>query len=237
MRHIIAIFGAALVTAMSISASAQERNESYLAQHVRAPSDALELKIGTGYTQGFGNVAPGRSLSNVSGAGLGVGVDVDYRLSRPWSIGVEGQYQELTAEQNSSARGLVANLGVTYHFEPVLRGDPWMRLGTGYRMLWENDPTGSAAGTTLLRHGFELLALKVGYDVRVSEDVAIAPVVGADLDVFVWQDTSPGGTSPMATAQVGASCMRACRVDSTWAASEGACRNRSQASRRQSPRA
>ena len=43
MRHIIAIFGAALVTAMSISASAQERNVSYLAQHVRAPSDALEL--------------------------------------------------------------------------------------------------------------------------------------------------------------------------------------------------
>ncbi len=42
----------------------------------------------------------GRSLSNMSGAGLGVGVDVDYRLSRPWSIGLEGQYQELTAEHD-----------------------------------------------------------------------------------------------------------------------------------------
>jgi outer membrane protein OmpA-like peptidoglycan-associated protein/outer membrane protein W len=203
MRHIIAIFGAALVTTIGTTAAAQERNEPYLAQHVRAPSDALELRIGTGYTQGFGNVAPGRSISNMSGAGVGVGVDVDYRLSRPWSIGLEAQYQELSAEQNSSARGLAANLGVTYHFDPVLRGDPWMRLGTGYRLLWENDPVESAAGTTLLRHGFELLALKIGYDVRVSEDVAIAPVVGADLDMFVWQDSSPGGSSPMATAQVG----------------------------------
>jgi peptidoglycan-associated lipoprotein len=92
---------------------------------------------------------------------------------------------------------------VTYHFDPVLRGDPWLRLGTGYRMLWENDPVGSAAGTSVMRHGFEALALKIGYDVRVSEDVAIAPVIGADLDVFLWQDSSVGGGQALSTAQVG----------------------------------
>jgi hypothetical protein len=65
------------------SAYAQERSESYLAQHLRAPSDAFELKVGTGYTQGFGNIAPGRAMGDVAGAGIGVSVDVDYRLSRP----------------------------------------------------------------------------------------------------------------------------------------------------------
>jgi len=202
MRHIIAIFGAALVSAVCTSAYAQERSESYLAQHVRAPSDALELKVGTGYTQGFGNAAPGRRMSDVGGAGIGASVDVDYRLSRPWSIGVEGQYQEFAAEQNSAARGLAANLGATYHFEPVLRGDPWARLGTGYRLLWENEPTGTPSGLSTLRHGFELLTLKLGYDVRVSEDVALAPVIGADLNLFVWEDPAVGNSQPLSTPQV-----------------------------------
>jgi peptidoglycan-associated lipoprotein len=83
-----------------------------------------------------------------------------------------------------------------------LRGDPWLRLGTGYRLLWETNPSG-AQGITVMRHGFELLAAKVGYDVRVSEDVAIAPVIGADLNVFVWEDPSNGSSRAMSNAQVG----------------------------------
>jgi outer membrane protein OmpA-like peptidoglycan-associated protein len=204
MRHYITMFGGtlAIASAFSTTARAQERSDSYLAQHVRAPREALELKVGAGYTEGFGMIAPGRTFADVTGAGIGVSADIDYRLSHPWSLGVEGQYQEFSKEQNSSARGLAANLGVTHHFDPVLRGDPWLRLGTGYRLLWENNPSG-AQGITVMRHGFELLAGKVGYDVRVSEDVAIAPVIGADLNVFVWEDPSNGSTSAMSKAQVG----------------------------------
>jgi outer membrane protein OmpA-like peptidoglycan-associated protein len=205
MRHhiVIVALGAALGLSciLCASASAQETGNSYLAQHLRAPAKALELKVGTGYTQGFGNVAPGRDVPTVAGAGLGVSADIDYRLSHFWSVGVEGQYQEFTSEQNTSARGIAANLGATYHFNPTLRGDPWARLGTGYRVLYENDPVG-ASGTTQLRHGFELLAAKVGYDVRVSEDVAIAPVIGADLNMFVWENPSSAGSGVMASPQV-----------------------------------
>jgi outer membrane protein OmpA-like peptidoglycan-associated protein len=50
---------------------------------------------------------------------------------------------------------------------------------------------------------FELLAAKVGYDVRVSEDVAIAPVLGADLNMFVWENPSNSSSGVMSTAQVG----------------------------------
>ncbi len=196
-----AILGATLASAICTSAYGQDRNESYLAQHVRAPSDALELKVGSGYTQGFGNIAPGRAMDRVGGPGIGVGIEADYRLSRPWSIGVEGQYQELTNMENASSRGIAANLGATYHFEPVLRGDPWARLGSGYRMIWEVDPTGSP-GVINLHHGFELLAAKIGYDVRVSEDLALAPVVGADLNMFVWEDPSNAPGRPMASPQI-----------------------------------
>lgn len=203
MRRHIMIFGGTLAfgAALCATAGAQEHNESYLAQHVRAPSDALELKLGTGYTQGFGTIAPGRGLGDVAGSGIGVSADVDYRVAPTWSFGVEGQYQEFTSEQNSSARGAALNLGATYHFQPIVRGDPWLRLGAGYRWLWENDPT-NATGISVVRHGFDLLTAKIGYDIRVSEDVALAPVIGADLTTFVWETPSNGTEHAMSSAEV-----------------------------------
>src|SRR5579863_8532346 len=88
------------------TARAQERPaESYWSQHVPAPSDALELKVGAGYTQGFGNLAPGRGIDHVAGGGIGFGAEVDYRLNHLWSLGIEGQYQEFTSAENSSSRG------------------------------------------------------------------------------------------------------------------------------------
>lgn len=204
MRHtILRVGGSIALTAALCSVSyAQEQGKSYLAEHVGAPSDAFELKVGSGYTQGFGNIAPGRGTADVAGPGVGVSVDFDYRMSRPWSIGVEGQYQAFTSEQNSGAQGVAANFGATYHFSPVLRGDPWVRLGTGYRGIWETNPTGSAAGTTVSRHGFELLAAKIGYDIRVSEDVALAPVIGGDLNVFTFEDASNSGGNNLSSGQV-----------------------------------
>jgi outer membrane protein OmpA-like peptidoglycan-associated protein len=204
MRYAIATLGLLVGSAAwSSAASAQESGGSYLEQRVPPPSDAFELKVGTGYTQGLGNIAPGRTIRDVAGAGIGVSVDADYRLNPLWSLGVEGQYQEFTAERNSGARGFAGNVGATYHFAPVFRGDPWLRLGTGYRLLWENDPVGATAGISVLRHGFDWLTAKVGYDVRVSEDVALAPVIGADFNTFFWEEPSNGDNHVLSSAQIG----------------------------------
>jgi hypothetical protein len=195
-----ALVGVALVGIGALSwartAAAQERQAEGT---VPAPSDALELKVGTGYTQGFGNIAPGLGIPSVAGAGIGVDADIDYRLTPHSSLGVQAEYQEFTNELNTAARGLAANVGITVHGTPFLRGDPWLRLGTGYRLLWSVNPPGLP--TTLL-HGFELAKATIGYDVRVSPDIAIAPVVGADLNLFVWQDQAGVSTS-LSTAQVG----------------------------------
>lgn len=200
-RHAAILGGAAiLVSAICSTANAQERKEPYLMQHVRAPSNALELTLGTGYTQGVGTLAPDRDMRNVMGPGLGVSAQVDYRLSPPWAIGIEGQYQEFGPEQNQSVRGMVGNLGVTYHIAPTLRGDPWARLGTGYRLLWENGSPG-LPNATMLRHGLEVLTAKIGYDIRVSEDVAIAPVAGADVNTFIYEAPSNASNRAMSSAQ------------------------------------
>src|SRR4051812_12716490 len=192
MRHNTIGLGATVaITLASLpvctEARAQEQTGPSLTAPVAAPENALELKLGTGYTQGFGNLAPGRAMPRVAGAGLGGSLDIDYRMSRRWSLGVEGQYQEFSSHDNTGARGLAGNIGATYHFSPIRRGDPFVRLGTGYRMLWETKP-GFVEGQTTMRHGFELASAKIGYDFRVSEDVAIAPVIGADVNLFLWEN-------------------------------------------------
>jgi hypothetical protein len=201
MRCFIVAFGGAVaLSVLGATAAAQDNGGSYLLQHLGAPSHAFELTVATGYTQGIGMLAPTRTVSDVSGAGLGGSLDMDARLDRSWSIGIETQYQEFMPRQDSWARGLALNFGATYHFLPVLRGDPWVRLGTGYRIFYESDPAGQTGGTWT-QHGFELVAAKLGYDVRISEDVALAPVVGADINVFVWQDPTNPPTHIMSSAE------------------------------------
>jgi hypothetical protein len=202
MRHARTIVGIGLFGSLALvwteSASAQERRPSYLNESLPAPSNTFELKLGTGYTQGFGNVAPNQSILSVGGAGIGVGIDADWRATPQASIGLESQYQEFTTQNNSATRGLAFNVGATYHTTPEKRGDFWLRLGTGYRMLWDVHPGGNP-NINNMYHGFDIATLKVGYDVRTSADAAIAPVIGADLQTFTWQNADRLSTTQVGT--------------------------------------
>jgi hypothetical protein len=199
MRQAIALMGTAILGLSAVAwgsdASAQEAPP--WRQTMPAPSNSFELKVGTGYTQGFGNIAPGRSIINVAGAGIGVSADADYRINPMLSAGAEVQYQEFTTENNTGSRGLAANVGATMHAKPQMAGDPWMRLGVGYRFLWDVGHI-DARNNTNMFHGFDLLTAKVGYDFRPSPDVALAPVVGADLQTFIWENSAA-----LSKAQVG----------------------------------
>ena len=64
-------------------------------------------------------------------------------------------------------------------------GDPWVSLGTGWRALWLSPDNGKV---TSLR-GLELARLQVGVDYRITKDVAIAPVIGGSVSIFVSQDS------------------------------------------------
>jgi peptidoglycan-associated lipoprotein len=183
------------------TARAQERRPSYLEQRLPVPNDAAEVKLGTGFTQGFGNLAPGRGIDRVAGPGIAVTANIDYRFNPTWSLGVESQFQSFEEAENNSSRGLFANLGPTYHFQPLFRGSPWLRLATGYRLLWENTPSG-IQGLSVLRHGLQPIAAKVGYDIRVSRDLAFAPVIGSDVNVFLFEGRAGRATPAMSSGQV-----------------------------------
>ena len=92
-----------------------------------------------------------------------------------------------TAASGSAVRGLTTGLQGTYHFRPYRVIDPYVALGTGYRMMWIV-PTG---GPNDLIHGFQLAKALVGVDLRMTPGFALGPVIGADVNVFVWND--PGG--------------------------------------------
>jgi outer membrane protein OmpA-like peptidoglycan-associated protein len=192
---------AALVVALSAAttgtALAQENtDQSYLRHHVDPPTSALELTIGTGYTEGFGTLANNVGMPSVAQEGMSFDFGVGYRLSPHWSIGAMGEYQKLAAERSSAIDGAVAGFEAAYHLAPYRRVDPWISLGTGYRWLWEvyhdSPPNTPVNGKTpqVLTQGIDAARLLVGMDLRVSQELAVGPFIGADLTVFTSQNVS-----------------------------------------------
>jgi peptidoglycan-associated lipoprotein len=107
-------------------------------------------------------------------------------MSPRWSLAVNGQYHELYTPHVNGGRGMAGGLAATYHFDPEARLDPWLELGTGYRILWGDKDQGA----NTLSHGFQLARARVGLDVRLAPEIAVAPTLGADANVFLWQDAA-----------------------------------------------
>jgi hypothetical protein len=103
-----------------------------------------------------------------------------------------GAYGTLAAFDNgdvladdTNAIGATAGIQAAWHFRPDRSIDPWIRLGTGWKGLWLAPDQGK--NTSL--QGFELARLQIGVDYRISPEIAIAPVVGGSLGMFVSQDS------------------------------------------------
>lgn len=208
-RLVIASAALAAVTASAPSAFAQDSSNpsapltsperrSYFDKRLEAPQDAFELTVGTGYTQGFGMVQSGLGFPSVAREGIGVDLGIAYRFATRWSVGLNGEYQEMNAQRGTGTRGLSGGANVTFHAMPYDRIDPFVFLGTGYRLFWETYPSPTPA---VLYHGFELGRLAIGADVRMSPEVAIGPMIGADLNVFLWTAQS-GNNVALATPQL-----------------------------------
>ena len=203
MRRTIAFMGSAMlglsVAAWASNAAAQAAQEAPPWSGVLpAPTNAFEVKLGSGYTQGLGRIAPGMHVISVAGAGIGFSLDLDYRINPIFSVGIETQYQEFMTENDGASRGLAVNVGITGHAAPLSHIYPFLRLGSGYRLLWQDSPNFDT-NVTNLYHGFDALTGKVGIDFRVSKYVAFAPVIGADLQTFSWINNASSGTTELAT--------------------------------------
>jgi hypothetical protein len=161
---------------------------------VPSVKNAFEIAVGTGYTQGGGKLGGSMgSLEDVSGPGGAVELDVGYRVVPELTVGAYGTFSKYQhgdrIDSNTDVLGATAGLQAAWHFRPDASIDPWVSLGTGWKGLWLNPQSGKV--TSL--QGFELARLQIGADYRVSKDIAIAPVIGGSLSMFVSED------SPMTT--------------------------------------
>jgi hypothetical protein len=192
-------FARILLLLVPAAASAQpETNEgadTSAFDHAVAPvKNALEIGVATGYTQGAGKLGGGmNSLEDLARAGGAVEVDIGARIFPNLSVGAYGTFsQSAKGDQVASSTdvfGASAGVQATWHFRPDTSVDPYVNLGGGWRGLWLNPSSGK---TTSLQ-GLELARLQVGVDYRITPDVAVSPLIGAALDMFVSQD------SPMTT--------------------------------------
>lgn len=158
------------------------------------PINAFEITGSVGYTQGFGELVSGVNMNKVITAGLGTEVGLGYRFDPHWSLAAVGQYNQFDAQRTETARGLLAGLALTYHILPFEHFDPWLQLGAGYRMLWEQ-PASTTNLPTVMTHGFEPARFTVGLDYRVSRDIALSPQAGIDLSVPTWQTVNNNTTA------------------------------------------
>lgn len=159
--------------------------------HVAAPRNALELGVATGYTQGVGPVGEGMAdLDDLSKVGGVVELSALYRINPTWAVGVYGSFSgyqsgDLVAGQ-TDVLGATAGIQGVLHLRPNRSVDPWVSLGTGWRGLWLSPD----AGKTTALQGLELARLQVGVDYRINDDIAISPVIGGSLNMFVSQDSA-----------------------------------------------
>jgi hypothetical protein len=158
-------------------------------QAVPAVSQALEIGVGGGYTQGAGDV--GKSAATVhdlSGPGATVELKVGYRVIPSLAFGAYGSLAQFSAgdtlADGTDVRSATAGVFADWHFRPDRSVDPWLGLSSGWRGLWLVPDSGK--NTSL--QGWEIVRLQAGLDYRISPEVAIAPVVGAGLNVFLSHD-------------------------------------------------
>jgi hypothetical protein len=177
--------------AIAGTAGAQDKDRSpdTSKSNALAPvANALELTIGTGYAQGFGEIGTNLpKLTDVGQPGGALQIGVGYRVVPELTLGVYGAGAMFSRgdQVNNSANLYSAAAGAQadWHFLPSAHQlDPWVSLGTGWRGYWIN----TDQGTTAL-HGLELAKLQLGVDYRVARTVALSPVVGADLSMFLTE--------------------------------------------------
>jgi outer membrane protein W len=186
-----AAFAFASAGASIASAQTAYRGDVDQPGNMRAPVGAIELQLNTGYAQTFGpnvdvNLAPDR---DITGGGIGAGLGLAYRANPFFSVGLTGGYSQAGGmDEEASLRGANVGLDVTVHTTPYSRLDPYISVGSGYKMAWSS----AARRDDIMFHGFQIARLNVGLDVRVNDSIAVAPTIGGDLSTFMWRSEDGG---------------------------------------------
>lgn len=170
---------------------------------VTAQDSGFSLGLRAGYAVPFGAAGAGTNLNDLATGAVPLQVDLDYRLSRDWRLGLcfgygpvfvaDGAQRALEAAGLSDVGGhrqQVFGLQLTRVFKSDWRLSPWVGLAGGYewtRYAGATLPSGKE--TEIGRSGFAG-SLTVGGAYAVSPRLAVGPYVAVDLGRYrrdlVW---------------------------------------------------
>jgi hypothetical protein len=150
-----------------------------------APSNAWEIGLGVGYSQGVGDIGGNSpTLTDLTHGGGEVQLNLGYRINPNWLVGIYGTGGKYSlgnlTPSNSDVWSATAGVQANYHVLPGNQWDPWVGLGAGWRGHWISKP-----GSTDSRHGLDIARLQVGVDYRVSPEFSVSPYVGASATMFL----------------------------------------------------
>ena len=203
MRSTLEMAGTAILIGTALPAMAQEASDvegEAPRGTVLAPKNAFEVGIDGGYNQPFGKIDSSSNVSDVAHAGGAIGLDLAWRATPIFGIGGFGEIHANAADSNLGPSGSVgggaAGILASFHFLPYKVIDPYATVGGGYRGMWASPGTG--AGHVF--HGIEGARIRAGVDFRATKDIAVGPLVGADVNVFLADHNSATGiTSDIAS--------------------------------------
>ena len=198
MRARIFLIVATSLLAVSSLASAQE--DSVLARRVGPAASGFEASFAAGYARPYGRLSAGRAMSDLAIGGIGNDLELGWRLTPELGVAVSAEYDDFEANSpnGKAARSLLGGAAGTLHLQPREAIDPWLSFGVGYRALW--DVRQDLPNVTY--QGLRVGRLLGGVDLRTDAFFSIAPVVGADMTVFLWQLPQGGATSAIAEPRV-----------------------------------
>jgi hypothetical protein len=162
---------------------------------VQAPTNALELGARLGCGAAFGDVRTGVPRYNLGALGGTAEIGLGYRATPELMLGTYAQGAfygtgtGTTTNQRPNIFGTLFGVEATLHTRPRRALDPWLALGTGWRTHWTTFPGQS----TTIRHGWEIARAQIGLDFRATPQIAISPVLGADVSIFLYE--SPPGVA------------------------------------------
>ena len=150
-------------------------------------TNALEIAVGLGSAQGYGNTESGGP--RLDDMGVGADVSVGWRINPRWMVGAYSSSALYPGSRTAvSTLGSSAGLQANYHFASALR--PWVGVGAGWHGYWI-----SHDGVRSSYQGVDLARLQVGLGVPVTPSFSLDPMLAVTLSTFATQKAPAGAAS------------------------------------------
>jgi len=198
----LAILAATVATtAFTTTARAAEDEDASLARAREVPrSSGPRLALRSGFAFPFGQtfVASGAISDTVTGY-VPIRVDLGYRFSRHFCVGVAAQLADVVANtcpSGTTCSGSNLRFGVmlAYHLLPSRAIDPWLGIGMGFEQLSVSRAVGDAR-VDIAARGIELLDVELGADYRPTRAFRIGPVLSSSIGQFTAVTVNGTATS------------------------------------------